>query len=254
MQIPATGFRRVMISCLNEPPRNKPISGFLELAAKLVYDTGPTLFCFEDEGEVSALLDIYGIVFYITVVKGLLGLTEITKTDYAIQHFCKVINLKLRYVDCKEYVQKGKGVFFGIKKRIRAAVEDESKVSWNQFNRLDNLPRIAYVELDCPLQKPLSRSLLRVFESQIESHAGAAQYVSHKKRFSERNQQIISPYAIDDLWAFIQLWLSGILMASIVFLLQCVVSHSQETLLRFFQHYYFIFSVLRVKTYVQTIV
>lgn len=207
------------------------MSSFSELAAKLVVEPDSTLLCLGDIVKYRALYNIFDREIFIFDGDNPVGLIK-KKDIHDFEIASKTISPKVRYYDCREYVQNGTGVFIGIESLVRAIVEGDDGISWNQFNRLDYLPHIAYMVLDNPFHGPLSRSLLWVFESQVESHVGTLRYIGHENGFARHNLIFFSPYTLEDLKAFIQLWFRGILMASVVFTLEFVVSRTHKRFLR----------------------
>lgn len=55
MQVPACGFRAVLTSCLNEPPRKEPISGLMKLSGRLGGYGDRMLLCVEETNYANAI-------------------------------------------------------------------------------------------------------------------------------------------------------------------------------------------------------
>lgn len=104
MQIPATGVRAVMISCLNKPPQKNLMSSFSELAAKLVVEPDSTLLCLGDIVKYRALYNIFDREIFIFDGDNPVGLIK-KKDIHDFEIASKTISPKVRYYDCREYVQ-----------------------------------------------------------------------------------------------------------------------------------------------------
>lgn len=227
MQIPATGFRAVMISCLNEPPRKKPISDTSELSAMLGTKTDPMVLCLESTNELWALYEIYDKELF-AVAEGSGGYSDYNMTNiYSFHTFYKTALSKVRYSGCRDYVRNGTGAFFGNEDRLIAVLERDIEIASNQFTRLEFLPDIACSSYGNPYRTTLSKSLLRLFESHVEAHLNALRHMKGERQFLGLNYPNLSPHKVEDLWHFFQFWFFGILIASITFILERVCSRCQ---------------------------
>lgn len=226
MQIPATGFRAVMVSCLNEPPRRDPISSALELAGKLSTSRDTTLLCLEDPNVARGLTEIHGT--NVRVFPEYRAGFKASKMDdlRSAATFFEKASPKVRPFDCKEFLQNGTGVFFGKESTVRAAAEWDPKISPNQFTRLDYVPALAIALLHNSFGRPLSKSLLLLFESQVEAHLNALRNFKEERKFTKVSHETISAHSLQDIRLFIELWFLGLGAAGVILILERFVVRS----------------------------
>lgn len=141
-----------------------------------------------------------------------------------MKRYMAVFLTKLSYSDCKEYVRNGTGVFVGYENEIKAAVDGDSEMSRCPVTRLEYAPDIVVVLFHSRYRRPLARSLLRLFESQLEAHVHKLRSDKEQRRQTRLNLAALGPHRLDEMWHLVQLWFLGILTASFILFCECVAS------------------------------
>lgn len=216
MQIPACGFRAILTSCLNEPPRRQPISALTELSGKLGTYADPMLLCVEDPNPQNAIS-----VIVHNKEEEFAALNE--EDMRSTKRFMDTLSSKTRNSECLSYVRNETGVFLGNEDSVTAAAQSDGTIAPNQFTRMEYLPDFAFVYLHSPYRRSLSQSLLWLSESHVEHHLNTLRYIKEKRTFTQRNHQNPCPHAVEDLSAFIQLWIFGLFAATMVLIFENLV-------------------------------